>query len=473
MLVFSTKLPLKDTITQDECTMLFIKWVIDSPNYEISTIDYDIASHKDFDCCYEKQSFSIRHYSDEDIEISACRLENKDTDALWINDCIFLCENGTKFLLIQLYCNRTNFDTKLPHPHKPYIIRQFIEGGYCKDDAGIPVIDEPIQSDGEYYATCVDFMNGNLDCIMPIIYVSCDYWGNTALNPVYLARQLSGVAHVFVEKTRETALKLKDDTDGNNAHTEYVGIYFPGTKYCQKHSLRYYVDDKAMTKEIINSVWKVLINRSDSSKFNWNHILALQARQSMTEWKNISAKDKVQLQEYMDTFDQENQSLREQLEEMNAEVYSLRSQLDTMRMSLNSSQDNCFYKKGNEADLYIGETSDMLYSVLSQTQTKFAPDSRAYLLIESLLKANPKIGECQRVINGISSIFSGDCRLSKTDKAKLKNLGFSIEEEGPHYKMFFYDPQYMFTVSKTPSDHRDGKNLLAAIRNIIDVERKI
>ena len=474
MLVFSTRLPLKNEITQEACLLLFIKWVIDSPNYDIGNVDYDVSLHKDFDCDYGNQTFSIRHYLDENIEISACRLENREDEAVWINDCIFLCENGNKSLLIQLNCNRTDFNTQMPKPHKPYIVRQFVESGYCKDDAGIPITDIALESDIDYYNKCVEIMTGALSYSMPVVYISCDYWGNTVISAQYLARQLSGVAHVFVEKNRDTALKLREDTDGNNAHTEYVGIYFPGTKLCQKHSLNYYSNYKAMSQGIIDSVWKALINRLDSQKFNWNHIIALQSRQKMAEWQSISIQDKAQLSEYMDTFDQENKNLRDQIEDLNAEVYSLRSQLDTLRATLNGdSEDTCFYKMGTEPNLYAGERSDLLHSILSQVQSKYEPSSRPYILIQSMLDANPSIGECERVISGISTIFGGDGRLNKTAKAQLKDLGFTIEEDGPHYKIFFHDPRYMFTVSKTPSDHREGKNMISQIRAAIDINRKI
>ena len=474
MLVFSTRLPLKDEITQEECLHLFIKWVIDSPNYSIDAVEYDVSSYKDFDCDYGNQTFSIRHYMDESIEISACRLENRESTAVWINDCIFLCENGNKSLLIQLNCNRTNFDTQMPKPHKPYIVRQFVESGYCKDDAGIPITDTALESDGEYYSKCVDIMNGTLTYSMPVVYVSCDYWGNTVISPTYLARQLSGVAHVFVEKNRDTALRLREATDGNNAHTEYVGIYFPGTKLCQKHGLSYYPNYKVMSQEIINSVWKALINRLDSQKFNWNHIIALQSRQKMAEWQNISIHDKAQLNEYMDTFDQENKDLRDQIEDLNAEVFSLRSQLDTLRDVLNGdAEDTCFFKMGAEPNLYAGERSDLLRSILAQVQSKYEPSSRPYVLIQAMLEANPVIGEGERVISGISTIFGGGGRLNKTSKAQLRDLGFTIEEDGPHYKLVFHDPRYMFTVSKTPSDHREGKNMISQIRAMIDINKKI
>lgn len=474
MLVFSTKLPLKNTITQENCMDLFIKWIIGSPNYSISTLNYDISSHKDFDCNYGEQTFSIRHYKDENIEISACRLENASPDAIWINDCIFLCQNQEKSLLIQLHCNRTDFDITMPKPHKPYIVRQFVENGYCKDDSGIPITDVPINSDNEYYSTCVKFMTGNLDYTLPIVYVSCDDSGRTALSPTYLARQLSGVAHVFVEQNRSTSLKLREDTYGNNAHNKYIGIYLPGTKFCQKYSLNDYSDYKVMSQEIVNSVWKVLVNKSDSSKFNWNHILTLQSRQKVTELQNISVQDKAQLSDYINTFDEENQLLRNQIDELNKENYSLKAQLDALRTSLNSDSENhYFYKAGTESDLYPGETSDLLYSILSQVQSKYDTESRAYTLIQSLLSANPKIGECERVLNGLTDIFSGNFRLNKNTITQLKQLGFEVKVDGPHYKLYFYKPKYMFSVSKTPSDHREGKNVISQIRNIIDIERKI
>lgn len=474
MLVFSTRLPLKDDILPKECMRLFIEWIVDSPNYNIERIDYDVSSDKDFDCSFDNKTFSIRRYKDNKMEISACRFENKEQNVVWITDCIVLSEVNCKSLLIQLNCNRTNFDARLPHIHKPYIVRKFVDSGYCKDDEGIPITYRALESDDEYFDLCVKIMNGSLNYTMPTVYVSCDYWGNTVVDPQFLAKKLSGVAHVFVEKNSETALKLKEATSGNNAYTKYVGIYFPGTKFCQKYCLDYYLNDREMCQAIIDSVWKVLINASDSSKFNWNHIIALQARQKMKEFENISLQDKAQLEEYMDVFDQDYHDLSCQNEELNKENYALKTQLEMLKAALgNNSDDACFYKKGEEDDLYRGEQSDLLYSILSQVQSKYEPTSRAYTLIQSLLKANPKVGECERVLEGVSTIFSGDARLQKTSKSELKRLGFIIEEDGPHYKLFFHEPRYMFSVSKTPSDYREGRNLLSEIRSVIDIDRKI
>lgn len=70
-------------------------------------------------------------------------------------------------------------------------------------------------------------------------------------------------------------------------------------------------------------------------------------------------------------------------------------------------------------------------------------------------------------------LYSGD-RLNASSKSTLKDLGFTIEEDGrTHYKLIFHEPKYMFTVSKTPGDRREGKNLYSDICKIIDITKKI
>ena len=474
MLVFSTRFPLKSDVTQEECLNIFIDWIIESPHYNISNIEYDVSSHKDYEYASSLATVSFRHFKTDHIALSACRLEHKDKDAVWFNDCIFLEEGGKKSLLVQLNCNHTIYSTRLPKIHKPYIIRKFIEKGICSTDAGIPVVDSPLEVDQKYYHICVDIMKGIHSCSMPSVYISCDHHGNTVIDPIFLAQQLGGIAHVFVEKKHETANSLRDDTNGNNAHNGYVGIYFPGTSSCQKHSLAYYKNPKHMSWEIIYSVRNALINRLDATKFNWNQIITMQSRQKMTEWQSISEQDKAELVAYMTAFDSETDDLRSQVKELNQQVFSLRAQLDALKASFNSEDANSyFYKMGEEPNLYPSERTDLLYSILSQVQGRYEINSRAYTIIGELLKANPKVGECSKVVRCVHEVFDNGDALAKSGKSKLKEAGFIISEDGPHYKLVFHDPRYMFSISKTPSDYREGKNLASDICKIINIDRKI
>lgn len=208
MLVFSTRLPLKSNVTQKECIELFIKWIVESKHYPIYDIQYDPDSQEDYECTEGNITFSIRHYTDEKVILSACRLENKESESVWINDCIFVDENNEKSLLIQLNCGTTSYETELPYINKPYIVRLFIEGNYCRNDDDIPVSDMPFIVDEKYLDKCSDIMKGSSCNIMPVVYISCNYSNKTIISPQYMAKQLSGIGHVFYELEHETAVTL-------------------------------------------------------------------------------------------------------------------------------------------------------------------------------------------------------------------------------------------------------------------------
>jgi hypothetical protein len=49
-------------------------------------------------------------------------------------------------------------------------------------------------------------------------------------------------------------------------------------------------------------------------------------------------------------------------------------------------------------------------------------------------------------------------------RSALAKLGFDISEDGKHYKAVFQgDGRYTFSISKTSSDHRAGKNTASDI----------
>lgn len=155
-------------------------------------------------------------------------------------------------------------------------------------------------------------------------------------------------------------------------------------------------------------------------------------------------------------------------------MLSVRAHRDALlAMGRGGNENGFFYKSGEEAELYSGEKVELLYSVLSQVIDKYPPESRAHLLIDALLSANPKTGECDRITKELGEIFGNGDRLTKAGKSRLKDLGFTVTEDGTHYKIIFHDPRYTFAVSKTPSDHREGKNLISDICKAIDVSWKI
>ncbi len=351
-----------------------------------------------------------------------------------------------------------------------------MESNFCKDDANIPVIAKPITINKENLKICANVMRGEYCNSMPVIYLSVQNDDHCTLNPNEIAKKLSGLAHVFVEENKEISWQLKELSNDNNAHNGYVGIYFPQSEYVQRFSIDFYDGDERKMKEDIElCVWKALSNRQEASLYNWNQIITLQTRQKMMHWKNISEGDKEELKRYVQTFDAENERLKEEKEELLKENRKLIYQIDNLKEQLkDSKQGKSFYNKGKEKELYFSEMNDLLFSILNQVKNKYEKNSRAYILICDLIEANPSIGECKKIVEAIKRILKKGSNLTSTDKSELKEVGFNIIEDGAHYKLLFHnDPRYMFTVSRTPSDHREGKNLASDIIKIIDVEKKI
>ena len=336
---------------------------------------------------------------------------------------------------------------------------------------------------------CAKIMRNEYSNKMPVIYVSRDIHNRTFLSPSYLAKQLSGVAHVFEEASHDRSLPIRSATDNRNVHSGYVGIYFPGRPFGVRFNPADYPGFggyKDMTRDIIDSVRNALINRADSSLYNWNHIQMMQSRQKMKQWQDISDSNKSDLSDYMELFDAENRQLQvkidelnllldmasEQIDEYKQTIHSMSAQLENLQSALRNGSDDGFYKKGGEAELYPGELKELLHNVLSSAMSRFTEGSHPRTLIESMLAANPTDHPCEAVLEELKPILSNYDKLTPNLRTKLKELGFAIDEDGSHYKLIFQnDSRYMFTLSKTPSDHRSGKNLYSEICNQLDVNK--
>ena len=229
-----------------------------------------------------------------------------------------------------------------------------------------------------------------------------------------------------------------------------------------------------MCDSIISDIWSALMNGLDSTHYSWNQIIALQARQKMLELKDVNEQSKQELETYIHTFDSEKDELEQKVEELNRQLYSLRTERDRLREAENpAEQSTFFYKTGTEEELYYGERNDLLFSILSQALNKYEKGTRANCIVQALLDANPKVGSCEKIVAGVKEVFARNERLNKATKSRLRDLGFTIDEDGPHYKIIFHDSRYMFTVAKTPGDHRGGRNMASDICKIIDVTKNI
>ena len=71
--------------------------------------------------------------------------------------------------------------------------------------------------------------------------------------------------------------------------------------------------------------------------------------------------------------------------------------------------------------------------------------------------------------NTIKKIFSDGEEMSPQNITELKRIGIEVVSEKNHYKLVYKNSKYWFTVSKTPSDKRGGKNLASDITRRLSV----
>jgi hypothetical protein len=84
--------------------------------------------------------------------------------------------------------------------------------------------------------------------------------------------------------------------------------------------------------------------------------------------------------------------------------------------------------------------------------------------LDDLIANNRSSGNAEEIAEDIKRILAGSPTLSSADKRALEDLGFDLAQAGKHLQATYRgDPRYAFSISKTGSDHRGGKNLASTI----------
>lgn len=415
----------------------------------------------------------IRRYLNDGEEISAIRITIYEPTATWKTDCILQIGNGVSQLFIQTHYERSHADNYLPFVNKPAVLRQIIDMGLCADDDGMNISSTTIWATDKNWDLRVDIMNGDRNNVLPVVYLTREE-DNTLpldLNTKYLAKRLAGIAHVIEEREYHHSSLMDIPTCGNNVHSGYIGLYFPGTGRMQRYRPWDFAHRDELMEVLLNDVRLAWLNRVDANFCTWETIRSMQLHKKLDDWRLSSDKDNAELAEFMAFFEQENRELREKNEELSRQVYALKAKQDAQSYRAVPSAGS-FYNSGNEPEFYPGEKNDLLHSLLSQALSRTNPDSRQNHLIQSLLDANPRVGEGQHILNDIANVISRG-NLSPADISELETLGFSAVR-GNHMKLCFHDDlRYRFVVACTPSDYRAIKNSISDINSKLNVERKI
>ena len=332
-----------------------------------------------------------------------------------------------------------------------------------------------------------------------MVYISRTYYDEDPVNVRVLAGRLKGVAHVLVQKSNVTNLRLKDMCDSKNEYNGAIGIYYPNQaighrRYLYRSSIGY---DSFLLEKVI----RVVIQHSNSQMidtlYTWqgvNNALLRDRLASQREERLAAEAAKKRAEQeathLLDTLDEEERRIRKQalddarteadkiLDGFDEDMTRLQKQIDGLtranealqfenqglKAKLDSSDAVPILYMGDEYEFYQGEIKDIILSVLSDSLSDIPQKSRRMDIVKDIIGANDyqklsvaKAEEIKRLLKNYDGM-SGRLRQA------LKDLGFEITEEGKHYKItYFGDGRYHTVFAKTPSDGRSGKNNAQAV----------
>lgn len=332
-------------------------------------------------------------------------------------------------------------------------------------DGEIPVTNKPFKlSEGEAGIASA-LISGFAKNKLPIIYVSAGFDDNHLVNPNELAQYVSGMAHVVVEPNREFSYQLKTLSNSRNTFGGTIGVYWPESDARKA----YFIDEsmpnqRALQLEIAKDIRLALSNRRIRSTCTWAHLKETISRK---KFDLLKSQGSTELNKYIEAFDAEQEAKDGKLIEAELEISRLHAEIKRLA-SANQAHSTGILTTGKEQDLYSCEVRDTVISALQEALRTTHKNSRRQHIITDLISSNQSSQHAEKIQEEIKSLLRSYRDMDAPTRNALTRLGFSISDDGKHYKMIFQgDGRYTFILPKTSSDHRAGKNMASDINNAL------
>lgn len=462
MITFSTEFPLDAKHSATDVLRLACDWLTGSPHTTLAETELDELPEDDAREVRGKgESVIVASARNPEFTIAGLQYHRAEESLEWVTSIVARQDSTETLFSLQVSCEAYGTTPRLPPPKKPYFIKQALTVLGGGTDGEIPVSDKPFHlNDGEA-AIAAALIKGVAKNRLPIVYLSRGFDGHYPVEPDGLATYISGLAHVIVEPSRAFSAELRDLVDGRNVYGGTIGVYWPQSSARNSYYLEKFSGD---TRELQRSLWddvrRALANRRLSTGCTWAH---LQEQLSRLRIARLKHEGSASIDDYVQAFDAELHAKDQRLTEADAEISRLNAEIRRLSASAGSSSAGLL-SLGKEHDLYPQEVRDLVISVLRDSLRNLREGSRRQHLVKDLLEANAATGAVSKMDTAIKSIMRTYQSMDAKSRSELSALGFDISEDGKHYKITFRgDPRYMFTLPKTSSDHRSGKNLSSDI----------
>lgn len=525
MLLFSTILPIKDTMTKAAFVQLVIDW-----NNESSRTGNkipDVVWNGELPAKYGDENLwlDIQEYRNQNIV--AVRYEKKaENGMIWDTDYVMNFNEMRMSVRLERSYLEGAFSID-PGFSTPHFITYLINNGYIVGDGVLPVLRDPILITAENLELVSDVINGKTEYRLPVVYVSRTFYDEDPVEIGWLASRLKGVAHVLVQESNITNAALRDMCDSKNEYYGAIGIYYPNKNLGHRRFVYrdYEGSDKVLLEKVIRAVIEYCNAKMVNSLYTWqgvsNALLRdrLAARTEELQKADASARiatyqsfmlkidmekkheeaiekakaaakadaeeliqaidlEMAELQQKVNLLTGENKAAEEMINSDAEEMAELQRKVEELtranealtwenqgiRAKLQGSDSAPIMYLGEEEELFPDEIRAILLDALELALPQYDQQLRRKDVIESIIKANDCPRPAEERAEQLKNAFKGYKKMGGSLKRLLQDMGFIITEDGKHYKLTYYgDPRYWTTIAKTGSDGHDGMNAALTI----------
>ena len=435
-------------------------WIVKSPHTKLANEIPDGVKEGKFGDENETASFGF--FESEDNSSGGVRYEKTDNeDVRWVTDVIGHKTADNFWVSVQL-----NVDSELPverleQGKRPYIVKLLMEkfaGGY---DGELPVTDDPISLSSTDTDLAERIICAGTGSVMPVVYISRDQREALILEPNLVAKWLSGMAHVVVEPSRKFSSQITRQVYGENVYGGAVAIYWPDgigkwvylpSKWGSPGTLQ-----AAIAKKIRLSLLYQRLRR----ECTWSYLQEMMSRQKLDA---LRASGSGNIDEYIEHFDKEISAKDEEIQRLEAELVRARYSKREIRTSA-SDDGRSINLETSEQDLYQGEQVGLIIESLKAAASSAEPHSRRRNILDALVASNDNPGDRNEILERLKEMLRQYTSMTASVRAELEALGFTIYDEGKHYKLLFQDDaRYPFILPKTGSDWRGGLNAFSDLK---------
>ncbi len=467
MLSFATEFPINRVSTSGDFLHSIETWVLGSPHTRLSQDDLAGLSASDESRIQKgNEGMEVLRFSAANQEAAGIRYIRRDDGIEWVTTVVFSRTRTESWVGIRVSRESSQPAVRLPPAKKPVVVRTLLHELGGAADGMLPVGSSPFRLQNTDIDLAAQLIAGKSGCRLPVDYVSAGFQGQYIVDCDRLASELAGMAHVVVEPNRPFSRRLKIEVDSANVYGGTIGVYWPDGAGRRSFFIgQEFESPDEVAGALLDEIRTALTNRRALDRCTWAFVQETASRLAI---QALRASGSQEVDRYVETFDKELRAKDQRLESAEKEIARLRAELGIYEARLPFGTASLL-RTGRDQDLYPNEMFSIVRDAIEDARKRVPADSRRQHVLDTILKANPESNDVAGSMrNRLKELLRGSKGMDAKVKRGLESLGFSISEEGKHYKLVFQgDDRYTFTLPKSGSDHRGGLNAASDIGRLL------